>query len=219
MLKNYDDIEGMIFDADGTIFESTGVWETAEEDFVKSLGKEPKPGLSKILFEMSLDEGAVYIKKEYDLSLKPSEILSGILKNVEEAYLKKINLKEGAEEFLVAIYEAGIPACIASSSNRSHIEGALKRLGIAKCFKKIFTCSEVGKSKNDPLIFEIALNELGTKKDKTIIFEDGLYSIKTAKKAGFLTAGVYDDFSKEDWEEVQEITDISFRDFKEIKYK
>ena len=50
----------------------------------------------------------------------------------------------------------------------------------------------VGKGKESPLIYEVALSHLGTPKDETYVFEDAWYAINTAHNNGFKVVGIED---------------------------
>ena len=56
-------------------------------------------------------------------------------------------------------------------------------------------------------MFFIATEKMGTKIRNTWVFEDGLYAVKTARKFGFGTVGVYDEVSAKDESEIKEIVD------------
>jgi beta-phosphoglucomutase-like phosphatase (HAD superfamily) len=45
------------------------------------------------------------------------------------------------------------------------------------------------------------------------VFEDALYAIETAKKAGFVTVGVYDDASRKEQGKIKEQADIYLEGF------
>ena len=47
-------IQGAIFDADGTLLDSMGMWDTVGERYLASLGVTARPGLRQILFPLSL---------------------------------------------------------------------------------------------------------------------------------------------------------------------
>ena len=47
-------IEGAIFDLDGTLLDSMGIWDRAGEDFLLSLGITPRENLAETLKELSL---------------------------------------------------------------------------------------------------------------------------------------------------------------------
>ena len=80
----------------------------------------------------------------------------------------------------------------ATSSPRSHVERALTRTGLRNYIDKIFTNSEVGVSKHEPDIYNLAAEYMGTDPSETLVFEDSLYALKTAKAAGYVTVGIYD---------------------------
>lgn len=205
-------IGGAIFDVDGTLLDSSAVWDDAGARYLASVGVTAEEGLGRKLFTMSLDEGAVYLKKTYGLQQTETEILEGVLQVVEDFYFHEAPLKEGAEDFVKALAEQGIPMVIASSSKKEHIEAALIRLGIMHQFQSVFTCSEVGIGKHNPKIFFAAAEFLGTKPEETWVMEDGLYAMKTAREAGFHVLGVYDEPSCGDWEEIQQTASLAMKD-------
>ena len=82
--------------------------------------------------------------------------------------------------------------CLATATDRATLEKILKRLNIEKYFSKIFTSGEVGVGKQEPLIYNLALEYLGTPKDSTYVFEDAIYAMRTAYTNGFNVVGVYD---------------------------
>ena len=209
-------IRGAIFDVDGTLLDSSAVWDDAGAKYLLSIGVTAEEGLGRKLFEMSLDEGADYMKDTYHLQQSREEILAGVLQVVEDFYYHEAPLKEGAADFVRSLADRGIPMVIASSSKKEHIEAALKRLGIRHHFRKIFTCNEVGIGKHHPKIFLEAAALLGTALDETWVFEDGLYAMKTAKEAGFRVLGVYDEASSGDWEKVQQTADLAMKELSEF---
>ena len=205
-------IRGAIFDVDGTLLDSSAVWDDAGAKYLASIGVTAEEGLGRKLFEMSLDEGAVYMKETYCLTQTPEEILEGVLQVVEDFYYNEAPLKEGAAYFVKALAERVVPMVIASSSRKEHIQAALTRLGIMEYFKHIFTCNEVGIGKHDPKIFHEAAAFLGSQPNETWVVEDGLYAMKTARAAGFHVLGVYDEPSSGDWEEIQQTASLALKD-------
>lgn len=73
----------------------------------------------------------------------------------------------------------------ATSSPREHVTKALQRNGLYGYLQQIYTTGEVGISKHEPLIYQLAAKSLGTKPEETLVFEDSLYALKTAKMQGF----------------------------------
>ena len=53
-------------------------------------------------------------------------------------------------------------------------------------------------------IYQEVAKFLGTELEETYVFEDVLYAIETAKKAGFHTVGIYDQYSARDTEKIKQ---------------
>ena len=205
-------IQGAIFDFDGTLFDSNYVWTTAGERFFQSIGIAPKPNLQEEIRTMSLYQSACYIREEYGLSLSAEEIMEGINQTVENAYLYEVMPKSGVIPFLHALKAKGIRMCIATATDRYQIEAALKRCGMFDFFEEIFTCSEVGHGKDEPIIFRKAMEYLGTDRSNTVIFEDALHAVQTAKADDFLTVGICDPYIPEQ-KKLQKLCDCYLTDF------
>lgn len=68
-------IKGVIFDVDGTLLDSMEIWEDVGVRYLNSIGIEAEPDLGTVLFTMSIQEGAAYVKEHYHLSQEPEEIV------------------------------------------------------------------------------------------------------------------------------------------------
>ena len=205
-------IKCAIFDFDGTLFDSMFIWESVGEIYLRSLGKEPKPSLREDVRALSLYQSACYFRKEYDLPLSEEQIMSGINKTIEHFYINEVMPKPYVTEFLDEMKQKGIPMCIATASDRYQIEAALSRCGMSHYFKAIFTCSEVGYGKDEPVIFRKAMEYFNSDRSSSIIFEDALHAIKTAKNDGFTVVSVFDNSEKRQ-DEIRAISDCYIRDF------
>ena len=212
-------IKGAIFDVDGTLLDSMEIWEDVGVRYLNSIGIEAEPDLGTVLFTMSIQEGAAYVKEHYHLSQEPEEIVQGVLDIISNYYKKTALLKSGAKELLEKLDKHNIPMTVASSNNKKEIEMAFERLGIAKYFDRIFTCEEVGAGKTKPDIYLRAAEYLGTCPEETVVFEDVIHAIRTAKQAGFQVVGIYDEASKDDQEEVRREADWYCREWAELMKK
>ena len=82
--------------------------------------------------------------------------------------------------------------CLASATEKLYINTALDRHGMRKYFRAVLSCADIGKGKEEPDIFEAALEVLGTPKGETFVFEDSYVALETAARAGFPTVGIFD---------------------------
>ena len=215
--KEKRDIRGAIFDVDGTLLDSMKIWDQAGARYLESLGKEPEQGLNKILFSLSLADGAAYLKKAYDLVQTEEEIHQGVLDVVDAFYRDEAQAKAGVRELLAALSAKGVAMTVATSSDKRQIRTALERLDLAKYFQELFTCGEVGGSKNEPEIFYRAAALMGTTPEDTCVVEDGLYAVRTANNAGYYTIGVYDASSHDDWQDLQKEADLALESLEDVQ--
>ena len=119
-------IQGAIFDMDGTLLDSMPVWEHASERYLQNKGIEVREKLSEILFSMSMQKGAEYVKENYHLTESTDEIVTGVNNIVYTAYEKEVQPKEGVREFLDKLQAEGIKMVVATSTDRPMVEAGIK---------------------------------------------------------------------------------------------
>lgn len=201
-----------IFDFDGTLFDSMFIWDNVGEIYLRSLEKEPKPSMREDVRALSLYQSACYFKQEYNLSLSIEEIMRGINQTIEHFYIHEVLPKPGVADFLKRMHKDGISMCIATASDRYQIEAALSRCGMEHYFEAIFTCSEVGHGKDEPVIFQKAMEHFGADRSSAIVFEDAIHAIQTAKADGFAVVAVFDSSEKRQ-AEIRNLADCYITDF------
>ena len=211
-----ESIKGVIFDIDGILLDSMEIWTDLGARYLKSLGIEPENGLGEILFSMSMEQGAAYMKTRYGLALTEEEIMGGLEGMLRNFYFYEVKAKPGMEELMGKFRESGVRMTAATSSPREHVERALARNGLLPYLERIFTCSEVGKSKHSPLIYDMAAAYMGTDREETLVLEDSLYALQTAARAGFHTIGVRDEKGESDQEGLQRDAEIYVTDTRDI---
>ena len=212
-------IKGVIFDVDGTLFDSMGAWHDSGYNVLKSLGIDVDKSIGDIFFSMTMDEVIDYMREKFSINESREFLKKGIHDQVEYAYRNEIELKPGVMRILNWIRDSKIPATIATSTDRFLIEIGLKRLEIEKYFVGIYTATEVGKGKIYPDIFQLAMDKMGTKPEETWLFEDGLYSMITAKAYGMPVVGVYDKVSHGDQEAIKQVADIYLEDLSDLNFE
>ena len=209
-------VKGAIFDLDGTMLDSMFIWDTFGEEYLKTLGIEPRENLAETFKTFTLEQAAEYYREHYGVTYSVSKIVNEINNIVSEIYRTKVNLKPGVKEFLKMLYDNGVKMCVATVTDRHLVEVTLKRLGVIEYFSEIFTCASVGHSKEEPHIYREAQKYLGTPKKATVVFEDALYAIKTAKTDGFITVGVFDEH-EENQKELKMMADCYIENYSEFE--
>lgn len=190
-MKSLSDISAAIFDIDGTLLDSSPVWENLGERFLRSRSVTPPDHISDILAPMTFDEGCAYLKEAGGLRESVSEIRSEVVALIADFYRSECRLKDGAAELVEKLGGRGVRLVLATAGDRELASAALEREGILRCFSGMFTCREYG-PKTEPQIFLAAAESVNTSPEDCAVFEDSLDAVVTAKKAGFVTVGVKD---------------------------
>lgn len=191
-------IRGAIFDADGTLLDSMGMWETVGVRYLASLGITAKPGLREILFPLSLAECAVYLKEAYGLPLTHQAIEDGINGVIRGFYTTQVQAKPGARAFLTSLRERGVTCTLATATDRSVILEGLRRTGLLPLLDAVYTCGDLGMDKRSPEIFHYVRSRMGTRTEETWVFEDAVHAAATAFHGGYPVAGVADPYSDQE---------------------
>lgn len=207
-------ITGAIFDMDGVLLDSMGIWDSVGKQFLIRHGKKPEPDLAQVLFTMHMQESAEYMRVKYDLPGTSREILQQIVDLVEEYYAHVILPKEGAGEFLQRLKERGVSVTVATANDRRLALAGLEGGGLLPYIDEIFTCGEVGQGKESPGVYQAAWKSMGTELAHTWVFEDSLHGILTAQKAGFPTVGIYDKSSKQHLSDIKQNCTYYLGDFR-----
>lgn len=203
------EIQGAIFDIDGTLLDSMPIWQEVTSRYLEGLGITPAPDLGERIFHMSLKEGIHFVKEQYQLTQSEQEIEDGVVELIRHFYYEEAQLKKGVREFVQRLASENIPMMLATSGDRDLATHALARLGILQDFLALYTCDMFATNKREPKIFQLAQTKMEQEKchpiptDKIFVFEDSISAIHTAKDAGFQTVGILDMASNGAWEEIK----------------
>lgn len=209
-------IRAAVFDVDGTLLDSMPIWRDVGARYLRSLGLAPEPGLADILFPMSFEEGARYLKDRYGLGQSREEVQAGVSAIIDGFYRREVALKPGAASFLAELAERGVPMALATTGDPPLVAAALERLGVAGYFSRTFTCAELDTTKRRPDIYLAAAAYLGVAPAETAAFEDVLHALRAAGDAGFFTVAVEDAESRGDREAIRACAKVYLRDFRDF---
>lgn len=203
----------VIFDFDGTLFDSLGAWKDLDLEYLKRYNIVPSIDIREKIYTFSLHESAELFKNTYKLQDEVAIIVEDFYKIVGERYKTLITPKEGVIELLQQLNDNNIKMCVATLSSRKNVENALNHFDALKYFEFIVGSEDINVSKTSPDIFRYCANKLNENPNNIFVFEDSLFAMKTAKKEGFKVVGVYDENSKDDMEKVKDICDFYIENF------
>lgn len=206
----------ILFDLDGTLIDSNGVWEQIDLAFLEKRGLMPTEEYAHTVGHSIFPVAAQFTKDYYHLPLSPQEIMDEWLALAWDAYAHQIPLKESASEFLVRCREDGQRIVMITACVPKLCYAALVRHGIVDNFEKIIFAQEMGLEKRDPLVFLRSAEILGVSPTVCTLYEDAPANCAAAKSAGMQVVGVYDHFYRRYEDEMRQVCDQYINRFTEL---
>lgn len=184
------DIKGIIFDIDGTLTDSLGVWTESDRIFLGRRGIVYNEEVSASLKSLHFISACAYLKELYHLEESVEQVGAEITEIIRDEYFHRVKLMPYVREFMDFCKSKGILMCAATSNSRELAEGVLKNNGIFNELRFLITSDEAGSGKEDPAIFHMCAEKLGLNAENIAVFEDSPHAAKTAYDNGFFTVGV-----------------------------
>lgn len=230
----FADRKYVIFDMDGTLIDSVGIWNLIDEELIKSYGAVP-PSTEKIQNDRddvlerkrSADdpyrEYCAYLNEHYVFCEKDAENIKRKRYQIAQKYLEnKMDYRPGADVFIRKLREFGKRLIIASTTRKINMD-VYRRLNnnirskadIDEFFDMVYTREDVDAIKPDPEVYEKVLAEIGAKPSECVVIEDSLVGVEAAKAAGLFTVAVYDRHSENDRERIEKLADRFIMDYDE----
>ncbi len=216
---NITKFKGAIFDLDGTLFDSVGIWKNVDIEFFNRRGLTMPDDYQEAIKEMHFRPMAEYTKARFNLEDDINDIMDEWCELCFEEYEKNIPLKPFVREFLNMLKGNGVKLAFATANAQALSEACLKNNGIEDFFDAKAYLHETNTNKNEPDIYLLACERLGLEPSSCIVFEDILPAVKAAKKGGFTVCGVYDIYSQGDADEIKSTADYYINSFQELLYK
>lgn len=210
------EFEACIFDLDGTLLDSMGVWVSIDVEFLGKRGIAFTEEYGKALSSMRLSEAADYTIKLFRLEEKAEDIIEEWLQMSRDKFANEIGLKPFAKEFLEKLKAEGVPMGVATTSKKELYIPALERNGVRGLFDVIVDSDMVKAGKESPEIFLKTAELLGVAPEKCVVFEDTPAGLRSAASCGFMTVGMLDRENAENHGEIKRLCDVAAFDFKQF---
>ena len=208
--------KAVIFDLDGTLIDSMGIWAKIDEEYLKKYGHDVPKNIQEEITHLTFTETAIYFKERFNIDDDVETIMKTWNEMAYYHYSNTIPLKEGVVEFLDYLKKNNIKIALATSNSEPLLEATLKNNNIYNYFDAISTSDEVKTSKANPDIYLLSAKKLGVDPKDCLVFEDIVQAVKGAKLAGMTVYSIYDKSSEDQKNELIKISDRYILNYLEL---
>ena len=206
----------LIFDMDGVLTDSNGIWKEVDTAFLGKRGlpytREYYEGVAHTVFP----KAAVFTKEYCHLDESVEEIMAEWLAMAGDVYGTEVAAKPGVREYLTACRQRGERMIVLTSAVPEHCRAALGHLGLLPYFEQVYFAQELGLDKQDSAIYRKVAELMGVGCEDCTVFDDSLAACRSAKAAGMQVVGVWDAYFNDNEAEMQRVCDRYIRGFGEL---
>lgn len=221
----------VIFDLDGTLLDTVGLWNEIDREIISTFGTKPAPDLKTIQTERDrIINNAQdphpyiayceYLKAHYAATLDAQSLYDERYRIADDFLTNRVDYKPAAPEFLKALKARGLKLAVASTTRGKNIEiyrtknrHLLEKAPFDEMFEVVYSRNDAERIKPDPAIHIRLMREFNVTPQECLIFEDSLVGAQAAHAAGIECAVIYDQYSDDDRDELNRLADYRFDDF------
>lgn len=205
-----------IFDMDGTLIDSNGIWKDVDTAFLAKRGlsytKEFYEGVAHTIFPLA----AKFTKEFCRLSESEEAIMAEWMDMAGDLYGTSVPVKPGVRAYLDKLRAAGERLIVVTSAVPVHCRTALTHLGLMPYFERIIFAHDLQLEKKDPQLWCLTAEMMGVAPEDCTLYDDSVEACRGAKAAGMHAVGVYDPYFAGTEPEMQAVCDRYIRSFEEL---
>ena len=224
----------IIFDMDGTLIDSIGVWNRTDQKLIEEYA-----GLTIDLDTIQLERDSFlhsnqdsdiyvayceYLIKKYKFSIHNAEELLKIRWNKSgEVLEREMDFKLDVPELILRLRKLGFTLILATMTTQVQLDiyskknkKMLKQMDISKVFDLITRKEDVKNKKPDPEIYNIIMKHYNANASECLVFEDSYTGVLASKNAGIDVVNIYDKYADLDRDKINTITDYSILNYREF---
>ena len=205
-----------IFDMDGTLIDSNGIWKDVDTAFLAKRGlsytKEFYEGVAHTIFPLA----AKFTKEFCRLPESEEAIMAEWMDMAGDLYGTSVPVKPGVRAYLDKLRAAGERLIVVTSAVPVHCRTALTHLGLMPYFERIIFAHDLQLEKKDPQLWCLTAETMGVAPEDCTLYDDSVEACRGAKAAGMHAVGVYDPYFAGTEPEMQAVCDRYIRSFEEL---
>lgn len=222
----------IIFDMDGTLIDSIGVWNMTDQKLIEEFG-----GITLDLNFIQNERDSFlhnnqssdiylafceYLIRKYNLKIKsPEELLRVRWAKSGEILENNVDFKPDVVELILRLRELGFILILATMTTQVQLDiyahknrRMLSQMNIEEVFDLITKKEDVKNKKPHPEIYQMIMQHYGAMPDECLIFEDSYTGVLASKNAGIEVVNIYDKYADLDREKIDAITDYNIKNYR-----
>lgn len=185
-------IEAVVFDMDGVLLDTEGIYREAAFHAAHMLGVEMTDDIHRQTIGVPGDASDELFLREFGDDFPLADFYVHWNGYLTDRWARDVPVKPGVVEFLDHLSARGIPAAVATSSGRQTATDHLGRAGLIDRFAAIVTRNDITHGKPHPEPFLTAAARLGVDPRHCLALEDSHNGVRAAHAAGMITVMVPD---------------------------
>ena len=204
-----------LFDLDGTLLDSNGLWREIDVQFLAKRGIPWTPEYNEGVRTLPW-EG---IGKDISHCLTTEDMAreSGVGFKIAKVHgYIEADLGNGVMDYLDQCLQTGERMALFTSAEPSLCHAALSDRGFDRYLTDVVFAQHLGMEKRSPAAFREAARKLGVRPEEITFYDDSPVACRGAKGAGFTVIGVYDGCFAEYEAEMRSFCDGYIRSFRDL---
>lgn len=224
--------KAVIFDLDGTLLNSVGIWNRVDEELIARIRTDGKTGADgfpasrdRKLRELASrpDPYVAYcgfLGETYGSTLTAEQI-HALRYEISGEFLERlVDYKPRADELVRLLHSFGLRLAVATTTRRRNVDiyrtrnlNIMRKANLDDYFSPVIAKEDVKRLKPHPEAFLRVMDKLAVKPEDCLVFEDSLTGMLAARAAGIEAVAVYDEFSDDDRARIDELAAYRVDDY------
>ncbi len=224
-----------IFDIDGTLIDSMGMWNYVDQQIVKKYTgvevplMEIKMFRDSVLYNNQNVNGDIYLIyydeliKNFNLPVVVDDFRQQRGDLSRYISINELDYKPGAAKLLNILAEMGKKLGVATTTTtrqysiyQNDNKHLIRQAPLKKLIDVAVLCEDVERKKPDPECYLKVMQAFHAKPEECIVFEDSLNGVISAKEAGIDVVAVYDASAENEQDLISKIADYKVETFDEF---
>ena len=224
----------MIFDLDGTLIDSIGVWNMTDQQLIYRYS-----GILVDLEYIQVDrdnflnnntsgdiysEYMAYLVKKYNLKISDIDKIYDARAEISDNVFKnEVGFKPNVSKLIYKMKDMGYTLALATISTSDQLKiyccenkKMLSEMNISEVFDLITTKETVKNKKPNPEVYLKIMDYLNVKPEDCLVFEDSYTGVLASNSAGIEVVNVYDKYSDLDRDKINKLTDYRINSYDEF---